>query len=176
MPLGEQSQTGGLHVWTPCFLTWTCDSSEPFWLDRLMKWRGWQWKSGLITFLPFRPLVCCFKNARYVFVQNNGVLSLVFVGALCNLTISTHLHSWSPFFPCPPLPPTSTLLFVFVGFGSLFNKMISSSIHYLGNKQHHFVLNGWIIIYCEYIAHVIYPFICQWFPRLISWQLLRIVP
>ena len=45
---------------------------------------------------------------------------------------------------------------------------ISSSIHPYSCKWHYFILfNGWVIVHCIYVTHLLYPFLCQWTYRLL---------
>ena len=43
-----------------------------------------------------------------------------------------------------------------------FSMMLSRSIHVSANGIVSFFFNGWVIIHCIYVPHLLYPFLCWW--------------
>ena len=56
-------------------------------------------------------------------------------------------------------------IFVFLFLTSL-TMIISSCIHVAANGIISFFFCGWVVFYCIYVPHLLYPFICRWTLRL----------
>ena len=75
------------------------------------------------------------------------------------------VHLYSFFY----IPHISNIVFAFLCL-TYFIQYDSLWVHTCCCKQYYFILfYGWVILYCIYVPHLLYPFLCWWTLRLLPY-------